>query len=135
MRESKITRRVALKGAVGLAALGPSISRATAQAAPAILANTKLPVSGYFRRPPYLVAVHKGFFAKERLEIDYHVVEFAPDHNRELAEGKWPLTLSSADTMLARTTQDNVDFVMVMQTEEGLDVQMVVRPEIKGFAD
>ena len=93
-----------------------------------MLTTTKLPVSGYFRRPPYLVAVHKGFFAKERLEIDYHVVEFAPDHNRELAEGKWPLTLSSADTMLARTTQDNVDFLMVMQTEEGLDVQMVVRP-------
>src|SRR3954447_8932552 len=111
MRNPKLTRRAALKGAAGLAALGSSVSRASAQLAPAILGNTKLPLSGYFRRPPYLVAVHKGFFAKERLEIDYHVVELAPDHNRELAEGKWPLTLSSADTMLARTTQDNVDFL------------------------
>jgi ABC-type nitrate/sulfonate/bicarbonate transport system substrate-binding protein len=126
-----INRRAVLKGAA--AALAPSLARA--QPAPAVLTTTRLPVSGYFRRPPYVVAVHKGFFARERLEIDYHVVEFAPDHNRELAEGKWPLTLSSADTMLARTTQDDVDFLMVMQMEEGLDVQMVVQPGIKTFAD
>ena len=134
-RKHAITRRSVLTGtaAAGFAALAPSLVRA--QSAPAVLTTTKLPVSGYFRRPPYVVAVHKGFFARERLEIDYHVVEFAPDHNRELAEGKWPLTLSSADTMLARTTQDHVDFLMVMQMEEGLDVQMVVRPEIKTFAD
>ena len=100
-----------------------------------MLGTTKLPVSGYFRRPPYVVAVHKGFFAKERLEIDYHVVEFAPDHNRELAEGKWPLTLSSADTMLARTTQDKVDFLLVMQTEEGLDVQLVAQPKYKSLQE
>jgi ABC-type nitrate/sulfonate/bicarbonate transport system substrate-binding protein len=129
-----ITRRAALTGAAatGLAALGAPVARAQA---PAVLGTTRLPVSGYFRRPPYLVAVHKGFFAKERLEIDYHVVEFAPDHNRELAEGKWPLTLSSADTMLARTTQDNVDFVMVMQTEEGLDVQLVAQPQYKSLQE
>lgn len=130
-----ITRRAALKGAAAAGLAGLGTSSATAQPAPVVLTTTKLPVSGYFRRPPYVVAVHKGFFAKERLEIDYHIVEFAPDHNRELAEGKWPLTLSSADTMLARTTQDKVDFLLVMQMEEGLDVQMVVRPEIKTFAD
>jgi ABC-type nitrate/sulfonate/bicarbonate transport system substrate-binding protein len=133
-RKQSITRRAALTGAAatGLAALGAPVAGAQA---PAVLGTTKLPVSGYFRRPPYLVAVHKGFFAKERLEIDYHVVEFAPDHNRELAEGKWPLTLSSADTMLARTTQDNVDFVMVMQTEEGLDVQLVAQPQYKSLQE
>jgi len=118
---------------MGLAALAASAARA--QSAPAVHGMTKLPVSGYFRRPPYVVAVHKGFFAKERLEIDYHVVEFAPDHNRELAEGKWPLTLSSADTMLARTTQDHVDFVMVMQTEEGLDVQLVAQPQYRSLQE
>jgi ABC-type nitrate/sulfonate/bicarbonate transport system substrate-binding protein len=133
-RKQSITRRAALTGAAatGLAGLGAPVAGAQA---PAVLGTTRLPVSGYFRRPPYLVAVHKGFFAKERLEIDYHVVEFAPDHNRELAEGKWPLTLSSADTMLARTTQDNVDFVMVMQTEEGLDVQLVVQPQYKSLQE
>ena len=133
-RMHRITRRAALKSAAatGLAVLAPSVARPQA---PAVHGTTKLPVSGYFRRPPYVVAVHKGFFAKERLEIDYHVVEFAPDHNRELAEGKWPLTLSSADTMLARTTQDKVDFLLVMQTEEGLDVQLVAQPKYKSLQE
>src|SRR5262249_11001994 len=40
-----------------------------------------------------------------------------------------------ADTMLARVTQDRVDFVAFMQADEGLSVQLLVRPEIKSFAD
>mgnify|MGYP003343923931 CR=1 FL=1 len=45
------------------------------------------------------------------------------------------MTLSSADTMLARATQDGVDYVMFMQAEEGLNVQLVAQPEIRSFAD
>ncbi len=95
----------------------------------------KLTVTGYFRRPAFLVAQHKGFFAKEGLEVGFHLVGLCPDHNRELAEGVWPITMSSADTMLARATQDGVDFVIFMEAEQGLDVQLVAKPEIKAFAD
>jgi ABC-type nitrate/sulfonate/bicarbonate transport system substrate-binding protein len=59
----------------------------------------------------------------------------APDHNQKLAEGCWPMSMTAADTMLARTTRDGVDFVIFMQTDIGLDVQLVVKPEIKSFAD
>lgn len=89
-----------------------------------------LSVTGYHRRPPYLVAEHKGFFAKEGLEVSYHLTTFAPDHNRGMAEGRWNLTLSSADTMIARTTTDGVDFLLFMQAEEGLDASLVGRPGI-----
>lgn len=95
----------------------------------------KLTVSGYFRRPPFLVAQAKGFFAEEDLEVDFHTVGLAPEHNRELAEGRWPMTLSSFDTMLARATQDGVDYVLFMQAEEGLNVQLVVQPGIGSFED
>jgi len=94
-----------------------------------------LSVPGFLRRSPFLVAVHKGFFAKEQLEVDFQLVGLAPDHNRKMAEGHWPMSMTAADTMLARSTQDGVDFVAVMQTERGLDVQLVVGPEIKSFED
>lgn len=92
-------------------------------------------ITGYFRRPAQIVGVEKGFFANEGIELDYHTVRLAPQHNRELAEGVWNLTLSSADTMLARTTQDHVDFLLVMQVEEGMDVQLVAQPGIDSVAD
>ena len=94
-----------------------------------------LSVPGFLRRSSLLVAIHKGFFAKEQLEVEFQLVGLAPDHNRQMAEGLWPMSMTASDTMLARATRDGVDFVAFMQTERGLDVQLVARPEIKSFAD
>jgi ABC-type nitrate/sulfonate/bicarbonate transport system substrate-binding protein len=95
----------------------------------------RLTVTGYYRRPAHLVAMEKGFFAKEDLDVLFHLVDLAPAHNKEMAAGLWNLTLSSADTMLARATQDHVDYVLFMQAEEGLNVQLVGQPEIKRIQD
>ena len=81
------------------------------------------------------MGTQKGFFADVGLEVGFHLVDLAPEHNLELAEGRWPMTLSSADTMVARTTQDDIDYVLVMQAEQGLNVQLVVQPDIKTFDD
>ena len=89
-----------------------------------------LNVTGYHRRPPHLVAEYKGFFAKEGLEVRFHEATYAPDHNRGMAEGRWDLSLSAADTMIARTTTDSVDFVLFMQAEEGLSAYLIGRPGI-----
>jgi ABC-type nitrate/sulfonate/bicarbonate transport system substrate-binding protein len=94
-----------------------------------------LRVPGFLRRPTYLVGRHKGFFAKEDLDIEFELIGQAPDHNRKMAEGFWPMSMIAADTMLARATQDGVDFIVFMQSDQGIDVQLVVRPEIKSFAD
>ena len=131
----KLTRRAALRGATALGLTGLGSSRVIAQGGPAVLSDTKLTVTGYFRSPSFLVAGLKGFFARERLDVEFHLVRLAPEHNEGLAQGRWPITLSSIDTMLARTTQDGVDFVAFMESDEGLSVQLVVRPEIKTFAD
>src|SRR3954468_11991828 len=74
--------------------------------------------------------MHKGFFAREGLAVDFHLVDLAPEHNLEMAAGKWNMTLSSADTMLARATQDGTDYVLFMQAEQGLNVQLVAQKEI-----
>ena len=90
-----------------------------------------LNVTGYHRRPSHLVAEYKGFFAKEGLEVRFHEATYAPDHNRGMAEGRWDLTLSSADTMIARTTTDRVDFLIFMQAEEGLSAYLIGQPDIR----
>ncbi len=83
--------------------------------------------TGYHMRPPHLVAQHKGFFAKEGLEVHFDEATYAPDHNQGMAEGRWDFTLSSADTMIARTTTDGVDYLLFMQAEEGLTASLIGR--------
>src|SRR4051812_38408624 len=130
-RNLKVTRRAALQGA---AAVG-FIHRAPAIAAPALQSVNKLTVTGYFRTPAFLIAAERGLFTQEALDVEFHLVRLAPEHNKGLAEGRWPMTLSSIDTMLARTTQDGVDFVAFMEAEEGLSVQLMARPGTKALAD
>jgi len=89
-----------------------------------------LSITGYLRRTPHVVAEHKGFFARENLEVRFHETSYAPDHNRGMAEGRWDFTLSSADTMIARTTTDGVDYMLFMQAEEGLSAYLVGQPGI-----
>ncbi len=87
-----------------------------------------LSITGYNRRPPHVVAEYKGFFAKENLEVRFHETTYAPDHNKGMAEGRWDFTLSSADTMIARTTTDGVDYMLFMQAEEGLSAYLIGQP-------
>ncbi len=89
-----------------------------------------LNVTGYHRRPSHLVAEYKGFFAKENLTVKFYEATYAPDHNQGMAEGRWDISLSSADTMIARTTTDGVDFLLFMQAEEGLSACLIGRPGI-----
>ena len=84
-----------------------------------------LSVTGYQLRTPHVVAEHKGFFARENLEVRFHKTTYAPDHNRGMAEGRWDFTLSSADTMIARTTTDGTDYMLFMQSEEGLSAYLI----------
>ena len=60
----------------------------------------------------------------------FHHTTYAPDHNRGMAEGRWDFTLSSADTMIARTTTDGVDYMLFMQSEEGLSAYLIGQPGI-----
>jgi ABC-type nitrate/sulfonate/bicarbonate transport system substrate-binding protein len=124
-----LTRRSVVTGLAAATAV-PAFAQA-----PAIGRATRLTVTGYYRTPAFLVAGAKGFFAKQDLDVEFHLVRLAPEHNEGLAQGRWPITLSSADTMLARTTQDNVDFLIFLQPEQGLDVQLVAHPEITSLKE
>jgi ABC-type nitrate/sulfonate/bicarbonate transport system substrate-binding protein len=79
------------------------------------------------------VAEFKGFFDRERLAVKFHQATYAPDHNRGMAEGRWDFTLSSADTMIARTTTNGVDYLIFMQAEEGLSAYLIGQPNISSI--
>jgi ABC-type nitrate/sulfonate/bicarbonate transport system substrate-binding protein len=79
------------------------------------------------------VAEYKGFFTKEGLEVRFHEATYAPDHNRGMAEGRWDFSLSSADTMIARTTRDRADYLLFMQAEEGLSAYLVGQSGLRGI--
>src|SRR5258705_11920244 len=89
-----------------------------------------LNITGYLRRIPHVVAEHKEFFARENLQVRFHETTYAPDHNKGMAEGRWDFTLSSADTMIARTTTDGVDYMLFMQAEEGLSAYLIGQPGV-----
>jgi ABC-type nitrate/sulfonate/bicarbonate transport system substrate-binding protein len=92
-----------------------------------------LSVTGYQRRTPHVVAEYKGFFEQQGLQIKFHQTTYAPDHNKGMAEGRWDFTLSSADTMIARTTTDGVDYMLFMQAEEGLSAYLVGQPGVNSM--
>jgi ABC-type nitrate/sulfonate/bicarbonate transport system substrate-binding protein len=95
----------------------------------------KLNVTGYHLRPAHLVAEYKGFFEREGLAVRFDEATYAPDHNRGMAEGRWDFTLSSADTMIARTTTDGMDYLIFMQAEEGLSAYLIGQPNVSSIED
>jgi ABC-type nitrate/sulfonate/bicarbonate transport system substrate-binding protein len=131
MAAATISRRTALTGAAAAGLFGGS----QALAAPAVQGKAQLTVTGFYRTPAFLIAQRRGLFAREGLEVEFLLVRLAPDHNEGLARGHWPITMSSADTMLARTTQDGVDFVLFLEAEEGLDVQLIAQSKYKSLQE
>jgi NitT/TauT family transport system substrate-binding protein len=95
----------------------------------------RLSVSGFYRRIPHLIAEREGFFAHEGLEVDFHTVTYSPDHSDEMAAGKWDLSLSSADKMISLNTLAGMDYVIILQAEEGLSATIVGRPGMTGLDD
>ncbi len=90
---------------------------------------------GYYPLPAFVVAEKKGFFAREGLAVSFEIATFAPEHNRGMAEGRWDISITSPDTMIARATRDGHDFVLYLMAEKGLQVKLVGAKEIKSPAE
>ncbi|OGQ68979.1 MAG: hypothetical protein A2W73_09715 [Deltaproteobacteria bacterium RIFCSPLOWO2_12_55_13] len=95
----------------------------------------KMRTIGYYPLPAFVVAQEKGLFARQQLGINFEIATFAPDHNRGMAEGRWDLSLTSPDTMIARATRDGHDFVLFLMAEKGLQVKLFGARNIKSPAE
>ncbi len=73
-RVARVSRRTILRGitAAGVSTIGPSLN-AFAQGALAIVGKTKITVTGYYRTPAFHIANRRGLFAKEGLEVEFHL--------------------------------------------------------------
>jgi len=94
----------------------------------------KLRTIGYYPLPAFVIARDKGFFSREGLEVEFEIATFAPEPNRGMAEGRWELSLTSPDTMIARATRDGHDFVLFLMAEKGLQVKLFGAGDIKSPA-
>ena len=95
----------------------------------------ELRVIGYYPLPAFVVAEKKGWFAREALRVDFEIATLAPEHNRGMLEGRWDLSLTSPDTMIARVTRDGHDFLLYLMAERGLEVKLIGAEAIKSPAD
>lgn len=95
----------------------------------------KLRAIGYYPLPAFVAAKEKNWFAREGLEVDLEIATFAPEHNRGMAEGKWDLSLTSPDTMIARVTRDGHDFALYLIAEKNLQVKLIGANNIKSPGD
>ena len=99
------------------------------------MATDRILTTGYQVQPGFVAAQRLGYFADEGLDVVFEVATHAPTHNRGMAEGRWDLTLSSADTMIARNTRDGADYVLFLNAERGLDVKLIGAPTVATLQD
>lgn len=92
-------------------------------------------VIGYYPLPPFVVAQEQGFFAGEGLEIDFTIATLAPEHNQGMLDGRWDLSLTSPDTMVARVTRDGHPFLLYLMAERGLEVKLIGAKGIRSAAE
>jgi ABC-type nitrate/sulfonate/bicarbonate transport system substrate-binding protein len=112
-----------------------------ASACPA-LAQTKLDMVGFggASNLPVWVAQERGLFAREGLEVKFDRTPSSGALFRNLMSGKYQIATAAIDNVVAYVEGqaemkiDGFDVVSFLGVHSGL-VQLVARPEIKGFGD
>ncbi len=99
------------------------------------MAADRIRTIAYQLQPGFIAAQHLGYFAAERLQVDHEPAVHAPTHNQGMADGRWDVTLSSADTMIARVTRDGADYMLFLNAERGLDVKLIGAPSVETVDD
>jgi ABC-type nitrate/sulfonate/bicarbonate transport system substrate-binding protein len=89
---------------------------------------------------PIWVAIDKGFFAKEGLDVTHEITRGSAAQMQGLMEGKYQFGSSALDNTIAYAEGqgdvkiDNFDLVAILGVQSGMQ-KIVTRPEIKSYAD
>jgi ABC-type nitrate/sulfonate/bicarbonate transport system substrate-binding protein len=122
---------------LAVAALGAGLI-----AAEPVMAQTKLDMVGFggASNLPIWVAMDKGLFKKEGLEVKLDRTRGSVAQMQNMMAGKYQLASTSIDNIIAYTEKqgdvqiDNFDVVAVGGVHSGLN-SVVTRPEIKSYND
>jgi ABC-type nitrate/sulfonate/bicarbonate transport system substrate-binding protein len=89
---------------------------------------------------PIWVAIDKGFFAKEGLDVTHEITRGSAAQMQGLMEGKYQFGSSALDNTIAYAEGqgdvkiDNFDLVAILGVQSGMQ-KIVTRPEIKSYGD
>jgi ABC-type nitrate/sulfonate/bicarbonate transport system substrate-binding protein len=127
----------ALSRTLAWAAIGWALSAVT----PA-QAQTKLTIITFAGATnlPIWVALEKGFFAKEGLDVTHEITRGSSPAMQGLMDGKYQFATSALDNTIAIAEGqgdvkfDNFDVVAIMGVHSGMN-KIMTRPEIKSYAD
>src|SRR3954471_6282744 len=127
----------ALSRMLACAAIGWALTSATPAGA-----QTKLNIVTFAGATnlPIWVALDKGFFAKEGLEVTQEITRGSTPAMRALMEGKYQFASSALDNTIAIAEGlgdvkfDNFDVVAILGVHSGMN-KIVGRPEIRSYAD
>jgi ABC-type nitrate/sulfonate/bicarbonate transport system substrate-binding protein len=133
----KIMDGKALARRLACAAIGWALTSATPAGA-----QTKLNIVTFAGATnlPIWVALDKGFFAKEGLEVTQEITRGSTPAMQGLMDGKYQFASSALDNTIAIAEGegdvkfDNFDVVAILGVHSGMN-KIMSRPEIKSYAD
>jgi ABC-type nitrate/sulfonate/bicarbonate transport system substrate-binding protein len=76
-----------------------------------------------------------GLFAAESLKIEHVVTPSSTEQMRGLGEGRYDIASTAFDNVLAWSGREGVEIVAVAPASLGVNLPVVVRPEIKEWED
>ena len=95
----------------------------------------KLRVSAFGRGAVHETALSQGIYEAEGLEVELDVTQSSKSQLRELIDGVWDLVHTNADNVVWWNEDNDADLIIVLATEGKPNQDLVVRPEIAGYAD
>lgn len=81
------------------------------------------------------VAVAKGFFAADGLEVDVIVTPNSTDQMRGLSKSSWQIVSTAFDNVLGWSGREGAEIVAIAQVSQGITLPVYVRREIKSWDD
>ncbi len=141
-RPGRITRRQFIADAAGLAgaaaagavAAGAALTLPVKRAESAGAPSQALRVIAFEKPLALLAAQHRGFLAREGLEVEWEITRGSAEQMRGLLSGRWDIAQTAADNVMAFVDREGADLFIFLVPTLGLDQNLVVLPEIEAYA-
>src|SRR5438270_8735697 len=95
----------------------------------------KLEINTFGRLIPHEVAVAKGFYAAETLEVEHTATTASKVQMSELKNGVWHAVHTHPDNVFWWNEDNDADLLIVLSLPAEPNLVLVVGPEIKSFED
>ncbi len=95
----------------------------------------RLRINSFGRLAPHEVAIAKGFYADEDLEVEHHATQASKTQMGELKDGVWDVVHTHADNVFWWNEDNDADLLIVLALPTEPNLILVVGPDIKSYED